>query len=148
MNTKDARQDKVEKPHANFDTPREVIAEPGLSKDEKAKALDAMEQDARQLEIASAEGMQGGERSKLPEVLDAKQTLASDPLDPAYDAVLRDLRLRGAEEPRDGTGALIRHAIEALEAVTTAIASSVPGNPPAESAAEIERETRIEKLDP
>jgi hypothetical protein len=32
MNTNEASQDKVEKPHANFKTPHEVIADPALSK--------------------------------------------------------------------------------------------------------------------
>ena len=71
MNTNEASQDKVEKPHANFKTPHEVIADPALSKQE----LTELEQDARLLATAAAEGMTGGEPSNLREVLDAKEAL-------------------------------------------------------------------------
>jgi hypothetical protein len=37
MNTKEASQDKVEKPHANFETPHEIIADPAVSKQEKVR---------------------------------------------------------------------------------------------------------------
>jgi hypothetical protein len=49
MNTNEASQDKVEKPHANFKTPHEVIADPALSKQEKVEALTELEQDAMYL---------------------------------------------------------------------------------------------------
>jgi hypothetical protein len=64
--------DKVQKPAAHFDQPHEVVTDSSLSKCQKVKALDTLEQDARQLSEASTEGMAGGERSKLPEVLEAK----------------------------------------------------------------------------
>ena len=67
--------DKVQKPAAHFDQPHEVVVDPSLSKPQKVKALDTLEQDARQLSEASAEGMAGGERSKLHEVLEAKSRL-------------------------------------------------------------------------
>ena len=67
--------DKVQKPAAHFDQPHEVVTDSSLSKSQKVKALDTLEQDARQLSEASAEGMTGGERSKLHEVLKAKDTL-------------------------------------------------------------------------
>jgi hypothetical protein len=47
--------------HPNFDAPIEVVADPSLSKQEKAEALEDLEQDARQLAIAFGEGMSGGE---------------------------------------------------------------------------------------
>jgi hypothetical protein len=75
MNTNEASQDKVEKPHANFKTPHEIIADPALSKEEKVEALTELEQDARLLATAAAEGMTGGEPSNLREVLDAKEAL-------------------------------------------------------------------------
>ena len=68
--------EKVQKPATHFDEPHEVVADSSLSKPQKGKALDALEQDARQLSEASAEGMAGGERTKLHEVLKAKDALA------------------------------------------------------------------------
>jgi hypothetical protein len=67
--------EKVQKPATHFDEPHEVVADPSLSKPQKVKALDTLEQDARQLSEASAEGMAGGERTKLHEVLKAKDKL-------------------------------------------------------------------------
>lgn len=63
---------KVQKPFAHFDQPHEVVVRSSLPKSQKVKALATLEQDARQLSEASAEGMPGGERSKLHEVLKAK----------------------------------------------------------------------------
>jgi len=71
--------EKVQKPAAHFDEPHQVVAESSLSKSEKVKALDTLEQDARQLSEASAEGMAGGERTKLHEVLKAKDTVTPIP---------------------------------------------------------------------
>jgi hypothetical protein len=68
--------EKVQKLATHFDEPQDVVADSSLSKPQKVKALDALEQDARQLSEASAEGMAGGERTKLHEVLKAKDTLA------------------------------------------------------------------------
>lgn len=71
--------EKGQKPAAHFDEPHEVVADSSLSKPQKVKALDALEQDARQLSEASAEGMAGGERTKLHEVLKAKDAVAPPP---------------------------------------------------------------------
>jgi transposase len=49
-----SRQDNPQT-HPNLDAPIEVVADPSLSKQEKAKALEDLEQDARQLAIASSE---------------------------------------------------------------------------------------------
>ena len=46
-----------------------------LPLDQKIKTLDTLEQDARQLADASSEGMGGGERGKLHEVLIAGKAL-------------------------------------------------------------------------
>ena len=54
-------QDKIDRPHAFFKNPQQVVTEPSLSKDQKTEALDALEQDARQLAAASDEGMAGGD---------------------------------------------------------------------------------------
>lgn len=63
---------KVQKPATYFEAPSDVVSDPQLSADEKRKALDTLEQDARQLADASAEGMSGGEPNNLDEVLQAK----------------------------------------------------------------------------
>jgi hypothetical protein len=67
--------DKVQKPSTHYDEPREVVLDSSLSRDQKVKTLDTLEQDARQLADASSEGMGGGERGKLHEVLIAEQAL-------------------------------------------------------------------------
>jgi hypothetical protein len=67
------------KPAVHFDEPRHVLTDSSLSKDEKAEALDTLEQDARQLAEAASEGMTGGERNKLHDVLIAQDTLALAP---------------------------------------------------------------------
>lgn len=63
---------KVEKPATYFDAPIDVVADPHLSVEEKRAALETLEQDARQLAEASAEGMAGGESTNLHDVLKAK----------------------------------------------------------------------------
>jgi hypothetical protein len=75
MNEQAKIDDKVQKPAAHFDQPHEVAADSSLSQPQKLKVLDTLEQDARQLSEASAEGMAGGERTKLHEVLKAKNAL-------------------------------------------------------------------------
>lgn len=66
---------KVEKPATHFERPEEVAADRTLSPEQKAKALETLEQDARQLEIAAGEGMGGGEPNKLHETLKAKDEI-------------------------------------------------------------------------
>jgi hypothetical protein len=51
----------------NFDAPIEIVADRSPSKQEKAEALEDLEQDAWQLAIASGEGMGGGEPTALAE---------------------------------------------------------------------------------
>ena len=70
---------KVQKPSTYYEEPREVVADPALSKAQKVEALNTLEQDARQLAEASSEGMGGGERNKLHDVLIAENVLASPP---------------------------------------------------------------------
>ena len=94
MNTNNASQDKIVKPHANFETPHEVVADPALLKQGKVEALDAVEQDARLLATASAEGITGGEPSNLHEVLDAKEALELPP--PAYAACAAERNRKAA----------------------------------------------------
>jgi hypothetical protein len=72
---------KVRKPSAQYNEPHEVVADPSLSKAQKVEALNTLEQDARQLAEASSEGMAGGERNKLHDVLIAEEVLSSPPPD-------------------------------------------------------------------
>ena len=53
MDAKETSQAKTEKPHAHFDDPQQVVADPALSKQEKAEALETLEQDARLLATAT-----------------------------------------------------------------------------------------------
>ena len=75
MDSNETHEDKLEKPHAHFGHPQDVVADPALSKEEKVEALETLEQDARLLTTAAQEGMTGCEESKLREVLDAKKAL-------------------------------------------------------------------------
>src|SRR4051812_2450543 len=87
-------QHKVEHPHAHFETPAQVVVDPVLSKDDKVRALEAMEQDAKQMALAASEGMDGGERAELDDVLAAKGALDLPPFDLAVTAVVQTLRGR------------------------------------------------------
>ena len=77
MNEQAKNDAKVQKPSSHFDKPQEVVEDSSLSEAQKGEALDALEQDARQLAEASSEGMAGGERNKLHEVLIAKKAIDS-----------------------------------------------------------------------
>jgi hypothetical protein len=117
---------KVEKPHLHFDAPHEVIADPTLTKDQKVDALSSLEQDARQLAIASAEGMSGGEDTALQEVLHAKDALELHPVAYAYEVVLKDLQLRQKGSKGEEMQGLVEQAIAALEAIKKAEKASSP----------------------
>lgn len=120
MNNDETDRSKVEKPHGHFDAPHEIVADPGLSKNEKIQALNSLEQDARQLAIAAAEGMSGGEDTKLQEVLHAKDALELPPIISAYEVVLRDLHIRRVDAESSEKKRLIEQAIEVLEAIKNA----------------------------
>ncbi len=62
-------------PSAHFAAPTEVLSCPGLSDLQKKQVLDAWEEDARRLSIATEEGMGGGEPSRMAEIADAKAQL-------------------------------------------------------------------------
>jgi hypothetical protein len=77
---------KVENPATHFGKPQDVIQDETLSEDEKKKALNTWEQDARQLLTASNEGMSGSEESihpdehsRLGEIVRAKDTMDEKP---------------------------------------------------------------------
>lgn len=150
-------QEKIDRPHAFFRNPQQVVTEPTLSKDQKTEALDAMEQDARQLAAASDEGMAGGERNKLQDVLDAKDSLALSPTDFAYEAVLKDLQSRAKSDVTGDARALVEQALAALSAVVksatlnAAASAPAPGHydgPSPGATADINDEIAREKLDP
>ncbi|MDQ2805015.1 MAG: hypothetical protein M3Y41_20935, partial [Pseudomonadota bacterium] len=65
MHNDETSSDKSKRPHANFGEAHEVVVDPALSKEQKLQALDSLEQDARQLAIASSEGMSDGEATGL-----------------------------------------------------------------------------------
>jgi hypothetical protein len=69
---------KVQKPSTYFNEPHEVVVDSSLSQAQKIEALNTLEQDARQLAEASSEGMGGGERTNLHDVLIAEDALAPD----------------------------------------------------------------------
>jgi hypothetical protein len=79
MDTEQTRQAKSKKPHERFNDPQQVVADPALSKQDKLEVLETLEQDARLLATATAEGMTGGEQSKLRDVLSEKKALESAP---------------------------------------------------------------------
>ncbi len=112
---------KVEHPAEHFDHPAEVVVDPALSKDDKLRALEGMEQDARQLATAAAEGMPSGQGSGLAEVLQAKQALELPPFDLAVSVVLQALRTKLPAAEGTDTHAVIARAIEALDAANTAM---------------------------
>jgi hypothetical protein len=66
---------EVAKPSAHFENAGEVLTDKALTKTEKTAVLDTLEQDARQLSEAAAEGMDGGEPNRLREVLEAQNKL-------------------------------------------------------------------------
>lgn len=71
----------LENPVGYFDKPADVVRDNTLSLDEKKQILDAWEEDARRLAVATEEGMGGGEPSNLAEVADAKVKLGPKGLD-------------------------------------------------------------------
>jgi hypothetical protein len=77
---------KVDKPATKFETPSDVVKAKDLSHEEKKKALNTWEQDARQLMTASNEGMTGSEEGvtkvdphQFGQVVRAKDKLAEKP---------------------------------------------------------------------
>jgi hypothetical protein len=87
-------QDKVEHPLAHFENPADVVVDAGLTKDDKVRALETMEQDARQMAVAAGEGMAGGEAARLDDVLAAKDALELPPFDLAVTVVVQGLRAK------------------------------------------------------
>ena len=79
-------REQVSNPQTHYDSPADIAADEKLSPDEKAKALDTWEQDARQLLTASnegmpgsAEGLQPSDHNRLGEVMRAKAKIGKRP---------------------------------------------------------------------
>jgi hypothetical protein len=119
-------KERVERPAIHFEEPHHVVADPKLSPQQKAAALETLEQDARQLATASAEGMTGGEETRLNEVLTAKETLELPCVLTAYQVVVQDLRARALAETDDEMRALVGNAAVALEPLLQRLRDSTP----------------------
>ena len=76
----------IDNPATIFENPSDVLDDSKLSHEEKKKALNAWEQDARQLMTASNEGMPGREEGldpddhhRMAEVVRAKEAIGEKP---------------------------------------------------------------------
>jgi len=117
MSATDQVKGKTTRPSVYFEEPRDVVADAAMSAQQKDAILKTLEQDARQLSDASAEGMGGGERNKLHEVLIAADTLSLQPVANAYETVLVDLRARLGNEGDAVQLRLLKQALASLEAL-------------------------------
>ncbi len=145
----------IRHPAKEFSDPAEVLADRSLSAAQKRAALDALEQDARQLAVASSEGMAGGEQTKLRNVLQAERDALDLPsADPAFAAVLRAFEEQRRNTRGTDTDVLITRAIDAINAAREAIMRhestpvTPPGAPEPGSQEELQEEINKEKLDP
>jgi hypothetical protein len=92
VDVKPKKDPKVEDPATHFDKPNDVVHDANLSLNEKKKALNTWEQDARQQLTASNEGMTGSkegaqpnDHNRLGEVVRAKDKIGEKPRDkPAH----------------------------------------------------------------
>src|SRR4029079_16405588 len=69
------KKEALVNPSKEFDKPKDVVESRELSRDEKKKALEQWEIDARLTQVASEEGMTGGEPNRLGEVKKAQRDL-------------------------------------------------------------------------
>ena len=65
-------------PHAVYATPRGVVDDGALSREQKIEVLRRWEYDAAELEVAEEEGMRGGETSMLRQILLALEELGAE----------------------------------------------------------------------
>lgn len=80
MMTSDQKKKALTSPSSVFKRPGDVVDSRDLDRSEKTKILKQWELDARLLQVASEEGMTGGEHSLLAEVKKAQKTLDVDDL--------------------------------------------------------------------
>ena len=130
-------------PGKTFIEPAHVVADPDLSTREKIRVLNSLEQDARQMAVAAAEGMSGGEQTRLRDILQAKRMLESPPFEAAFTVVRQTFEARLQTAPGTETHTLITRALDALKAARKAI--SEPTKTPS---SELDEELAKEKLDP
>ena len=64
-------------PSAVYEQPANVLDDVSLTDQEKLKILDSWEHDARELQIASEENMDGAQTDLLDEVIEAKRKLGA-----------------------------------------------------------------------
>jgi hypothetical protein len=81
-----SKMEKIQHPQTHYETPDALTKDPELSPEEKKRALDVWEQDARQMLTASNEGMPGSEEGlsksdhhQLGQVERAKNKLRDTP---------------------------------------------------------------------
>jgi hypothetical protein len=145
---------KMVHPHNAFRHPAQVVADTELSKDEKRRALESLEQDAKQLATATDEGMEGGESANLRDVLLAKKALDLPASEHAFAIVLQTFESKLAKAQGTGVHAVIANAIDAIISARAAIErlervpAVPPGAPEPGSEQELEEELEKEKLDP
>jgi hypothetical protein len=145
---------KVEHPDKEFSNPTDVVVDPSLSTHDKLDALNSLEQDARQLAVATEEGMTGGEESQLRPVLQAKRSLEPPSPEAAFTVVLRELDQTLRQAQGTDAYAVISRAIDAIHEAREAIANLAnapkvpPGAPKPGSREELQEEIDKEKLDP
>ena len=116
----DDKQDplgKTARPHAHFEAPREVVADPELFKEDNPEALDSLEQDLRQLAVASWDGMSDGEATGLHEVLHAREVLEPPLISIACEVVLQDLHIRLTNQVDDPLKEAIQQALGSVPAI-------------------------------
>jgi hypothetical protein len=79
------KDQKIHNPQGEFDKPTDIVKDPELSKTDKKKALENLEQDAHQLMTASNEGMApenddvSRQEPKLDEVVKAQHRIGEMP---------------------------------------------------------------------
>jgi hypothetical protein len=73
--TAEEKDKALSNPSSVFKRPRDVLDCSDLSRDEKEAVLKQWELDARLLQVATEEGMTGGERPLFGEVKDAQKAL-------------------------------------------------------------------------
>ncbi len=69
------KKEALVNPSKEFSKPKDVVESRELSRDEKKKALEQWEIDARLMQVASEEGMTGGEPNGLGDVKKAQKDL-------------------------------------------------------------------------
>ena len=75
MKTETRFEKAVKNPGAVYNSPFDVLADNTLNEAQRLSILQSWEQDQRELEVAQEEGMTGGEKSFLDEILAAMDKL-------------------------------------------------------------------------